>query len=253
MEPSNKQKVVELYKSFETGDAAPARYLKPDYIQHNLSIGDGLAGFKALMGHRPPGGFKATIVRLFEDGDFVFLHSEYDFFGPKVGLDIFRFENGQIAEHWDNLTAVQPKNPSGRTQTDGETAVTDLAKTEANKATIRGFVAEVLVGHQMDKLPTYLLPTFAQHNPAMADGIAGLGAAFAQFAQQGLVLDVTKTHRILGEGNFVLVVSEGRFGKGEPAAFYDLFRLENGKIAEHWDVIEPTLPKDQWRNQNGKF
>jgi hypothetical protein len=55
-----------------------------------------------------------------------------------------------------------------------------------------------------------------------------------------------------GEGNFVLVVSEGAFA-GKPTAFYDLFRVDNGKIAEHWDTIETILPKESWKNSNGKF
>jgi hypothetical protein len=42
-------------------------------------------------------------VRVFQDSDFVFAHTEYDFFGPKIGFDIFRFEEGLIVEHWDNL------------------------------------------------------------------------------------------------------------------------------------------------------
>ena len=44
-------------------------------------------------------------------------------------------------------------------------------------------------------------------------------------------------HKVLGEGNLVLVVSEGSFA-GAATSFYDLFRVENGKIAEHWDTIE---------------
>jgi predicted SnoaL-like aldol condensation-catalyzing enzyme len=50
----------------------------------------------------------------------------------------------------------------------------------------------------------------------------------------------------------VLTVSEGTFG-GAPTAFYDLFRVENGKIAEHWDVIETIPALADWKNQNGKF
>jgi predicted SnoaL-like aldol condensation-catalyzing enzyme len=57
---------------------------------------------------------------------------------------------------------------------------------------------------------------------------------------------------VLGEGNFVLVVSEGSFG-GRHTSFYDLFRLEKGKIAEHWDTIDSIPPREQWKNSNGKF
>ena len=71
-------------------------------------------------------------------------------------------------------------------------------------------------------------------------------------AKQGITMVYEKNHMLLGEGNFVLAVSEGTFG-GNPVAYYDLFRVENGKIAEHWDVIETIPPKDQWKNQNGKF
>ena len=42
-------------------------------------------------------------IRVFQDRDFVFARTEYDFFGPKIGFDIFRFEEGLIVEPWDNL------------------------------------------------------------------------------------------------------------------------------------------------------
>jgi predicted SnoaL-like aldol condensation-catalyzing enzyme len=45
-------------------------------------------------------------IRVFQDSDFVFAHTEYNFFGPKIGFDIFRFEGGLIAEHWDTLEAI---------------------------------------------------------------------------------------------------------------------------------------------------
>ena len=50
-------------------------------------------------------------------------------------------------------------------------------------------------------------------------------------------MEYEKNHMILREGNFVLAVSEGKFGKGEQTSFYDLFRLADGQIVEHWDVI----------------
>ena len=62
-----------------------------------------------------------------------------------------------------------------------------------------------------------------------------------------------KMHLVLGEGNFVLAVSEGKFGKGDHVAYYDLFRLEGGKIVEHWDIIQTIPSRSEWQNSNGKF
>ena len=196
------------------------------------------------------------MVRAFQDGDYVFTHTLYDFFGPKVGFDIFRFEEGLIVEHWDNLLEVQPPNPSGRTQTDGTADITDKEKTKANKATAKAFIEEVLLNGQMDKITTYINPVeYLQHNPAVADGLDGFGEAMKYFTEQGLSMKYDQLHMVLGEGNFVLTVSEGKFGKGEgePTAFYDLFRLADGQIVEHWDVIAAIPPKSEWKNDNGKF
>lgn len=61
-----------------------------------------------------------------------------------------------------------------------------------------------------------------------------------------------QVQKVLGEGNFVLTVSEGEFA-GRPTSFYDLFRVENGKVAEHWDTLETIPPKVEWKNGNGKY
>lgn len=252
---SNKEKTIAVLNSIETGDQTAIAYINPtNYTQHNLGVADGLEGFGEVLHHAPPQGFKANVVRAFEDGDYVFTHTEYDFFGPKAGFDVFRFEDGVIVEHWDNLIEIQKPNPSGRTQFDGATEVTDLDKTEANKNTVREFLEKVVINHEMDKLAKYINPNkYIQHNPAIADGLEGFGAAMQYFAENGLVMEFTKVHKVLGQGNFVLAMSEGKFGKGEHTAFYDLFRLENGQIVEHWDVIAPIQPESEWKNTNGKF
>ena len=255
MKLSKKDQVVALLNSFNTGDQTPISYINPNkYIQHNLDVADGLQSFGEVMHHAPPQGFKANVIRAFEDGDYVFTHTEYDFFGPKAGFDVFRFEDGKIVEHWDNLLAVQKPNPSGRTQFDGSTTITDLDKTEANKKTVRGFIENVLLNHEMDKVATYINPTnYVQHNPAVADGLDGFGNAMKYFAENGLVMEYTKLHKVLGQGNFVLTMSEGKFGKGDHTAYYDLFRLEDGQIVEHWDVITTIPAEADWKNTNGKF
>ena len=99
-----KKQVVDLLKAIETGASEPAGAIDATrYTQHNLGVADGLAGFGALLAQLPKGSARVSTRRVFQDGPFVFAHTEYDFFGPKIGFDIFRFENGKIVEHWDNL------------------------------------------------------------------------------------------------------------------------------------------------------
>lgn len=255
MELTKREKAIAVIESLENGSQEPITYINPEkYIQHNLAVGDGLEGFGQVLKNAPEGGFKAKVIRAFEDGDYVILHTEYDFFGPKAGFDVFRFEDDRIVEHWDNLSDITPPNPSGRTQLDGETTITDLDKTESNKQIVQNFLINVLVNGEAEKIPEYINPSkYLQHNSGIADGLDGLGAALQYFAENGMVLQYDKVHRVLGEGNFVLTVSEGKFGKGDHVSYYDLFRLENNKIVEHWDIIETILPQTEWKNNNGKF
>lgn len=253
-ELSNKEKVIALLKSIETGASEPASYINPNkYIQHNLSVEDGLEGFGNVLQALPKDSTKVNIVRAFEDGNFVVAQTEYNFFGPKAGFDIFRFEDGKIVEHWDNLQEIAEANPSGHTMFDGTTEINDLDKTEANKELVNNFVQDVLMGKNLNKFKEYFNgDNYIQHNPSIADGLSGLGNALEAMAKNGIEMKYDTIHMTLGQGNFVLVVSEGSFG-GNHTSYYDLFRVENGKIAEHWDVMETILSKDQWKNQNGKF
>jgi predicted SnoaL-like aldol condensation-catalyzing enzyme len=238
--PTNyKPQITELLKSIETGDAKPVGYINPGkYIQHNLAVGDGLAGFGAVLQALPKGSAKVNTVRVLQDGPFVVAHTDYNFFGPKIGFDIFRFEDGKVVEHWDNLQEKAAPNPSGHTMLDGATAVTDLDKTATNKALVRSFVDDILVNGKLEKLAGYYDgDNYAQHNPQIGDGLSGLGKALGDMAKAGITMKYSTIHKVLGEGNFVLVVSEGVFA-GKPTSFYDLFRVQNGKIAEHWDTME---------------
>jgi len=250
-----KSAVHALLRSIETGDPGPAAVIDPNrYIQHNLAAADGLAGFGALMQSLPKGSAKARPVRVFQDGAFVFTHTDYDFFGPKVGFDVFRFENGKIVEHWDNLQEKPlAPNPSQHTMLDGPTEAKDHEHTEANKALVAAFLDTILVNGRMEKLPMYIEgDRYTQHNPSIGDGLSGLGAALAEMAKHGIAMKYDRVHRVLGEGNFVLAASEGSLG-GKPTVFYDLFRVEGGKIVEHWDTIETIPPRSTWKNANGKL
>ena len=91
----------------------------------------------------------------------------------------------------------------------------------------------------------------AQHASEIGGGIGRLKDRIASVAKEGGQLYLTP-RRYVAEGNFVLVLTEGDLPSG-PTALYDLVRLENGKIVEHWDVLTPIPPRDQWKNANGPF
>ena len=250
-----KAQVVALLKSIESGDPAPVAVINPNqYTQHNLGVADGLSGFGQLLQSLPPNSAKVDTVRVFQDGDYVFAHTDYSFFGPKVGFDIFRFEHGRIVEHWDNLqTKPNTTNPSGRTMLDGPTQASSPDQTQANKTLVKSFISDVLIDGKLDQIEQYLdADNYRQHNPQIGDNLSGLSQALQAMADQGVTMEYQQIHLLLGEGNFVLAASEGTLG-GKPTAYYDLFRVESGKIVEHWDTIETIPPREHWLNDNGKF
>ena len=259
MASENITKALELIGTFATGDVEKAASLLAEgYIQHNLAYGTGRDAFVGSVQWLASAPAKTTVenVRAFEDGDKVFLHTVYNFAGAgeQVAFDVFRFDaDGKICEHWDNLAAKAEPNPSGRTQVDGQVEAKDLERTEANRELVRGFLADVMCGQRPEKTPEYFDgDSYLQHNTQIADGLSGLGAALAAMAEQGVSMVYDTVHMVLAQGDMVLGISEGTFG-GAPTSYYDLWRVEDGKIAEHWDVMETIAERDTWANENGKF
>lgn len=256
---SNKEIVGTFLTAVSQGDVDTIRDLaNPDYIQHNPFIPTGLEPFIALLPVLAEAGTTAENVRMFQDGDFVFMHNIWrnaePFGAPEmVAFDIIRVdENGRVAEHWDALQPLVSETVSGRTQTDGPTEATDLDQTEANKALAVALVRDVLMGEDPARITDYIsAESYAQHNPMIADGLEGIMAAVETLSAQNNMFQYTEIHAVLGEGSFVLTVSEGQWN-GTTNAFYDLFRMEDGMIVEHWDVIQP-VPTEGLANDNGMF
>ena len=256
---TNKEKALALINTFATGDTEKAKeLLAPGYIQHNLAYGTGAEAFVGSVAYLASAPVKTTVnnIRAFEDGDKVFLQTVYNFAGAgeQVAFDIFRFDaDGKIAEHWDNLAAKAEPNPSGHTQIDGYDSLEDIDKTESNRELVKNFLVDVMQGKHPEKTPEYFEgDTYIQHNTGIADGLSGLGAALEALGKQGIAMIYDTVHQVLAQGNYVLAISEGTFG-GAATSYYDLWRVENGKITEHWDVMETIAAKDTWANENGKF
>ena len=256
---NNKEIVGTFLGAVAKQDAETMRkFANADYIQHNPFVPTGLEPFIKLLPVLKEHGTYAENVRMFQDGDYVFMHNIWKNAAPfgadeMVAFDIIRIdENGKVAEHWDAMTVLVKESASGRSQTDGPSTVEDLDKTEANKALVISFINDIPMGKNPDKIAEYIsAEQYDQHNPQIKDGLNGLGEFFQYLASQNIVFKYNKLHKVLGEGNFVLAVSEGEL-MGKNQVFYDLFRVKNGKIIEHWDVIQ-EIPSEGLAHNNGMF
>lgn len=251
---TRKDQIRALLKSIETGDSGPVGVVdESKYIQHNPQTHEGSEGLAALFQRLSKTSPRVNIVRAFEDGDFVFAHTEYDFANRNIGFEVFRFEGNRAVEHWDNIQRRQGPNQSGRTMVDGPTEAVDPELTESNRALIQSFVQSVLVDGRFDRISGFIdEQNYAEHSPTLSDGTSLLRSALESAGESNRCIDYHRVHRVLAEGSFVLCVSEGK-NDGAHSAFYDLFRLAKGKVVEHWDTTEKIAPRNMWKNNNGKF
>ena len=234
------------------------KYAGERYTQHSTPVKDGKEGFIEFFAdfvQRNPDR-EIEIVRGFEDGQYVFLHAVQYLNGGElryVTADIFDTDDsGRLIEHWDMITEWSGDTVSGHTQVDGPTEPTDLDQTEQNKALVERFLTSVLVNGDWDNVVDYIsTETFVQHNPLIGDGLEGLLAYVESLGERGQFIVYEKVYKVVGQGSFVAVMSRLNLAGIDTAAI-DLFRVEDGLIVEHWDVMEEIMPPDQWVN-SGKF
>lgn len=255
------QTAKSLYlEGIRDGDlSAVERYTGDTYIQHSTNVRDGKEGFLEFFKN-----FVATtpqrdiqILRGMEDGNYTFVHAYQDLGTSEwVTMDFFRYdEEGKIVEHWDTINRYEGKaNPQGNNKINGATELKDLDKTEENKALVRNLLKNALMREgDPSTLDQYISSEkYIQHNPEVPDGLA----AFQALATApNRPLNYEDVVLMVGEGNFVATLSRATWKDSEKDAEYaqiDLFRVEDGKVVEHWDNVEKVLPKEKWVN-GGKF
>jgi predicted SnoaL-like aldol condensation-catalyzing enzyme len=121
-----------------------------------------------------------------------------------------------------------------------QAADTDLAK---NKAIVQGFWNDVFIARNVDASPRYLRPDYIQHDPHVPSGLIGFENFFRQtFAQTPASFKV-KVDKVVAEGDLVVTYTEftGTDPQGKPfsGTGFDMFRIQGGLIAEHWNQVEP--------------
>jgi len=133
-------------------------------------------------------------------------------------------------------------------------ALASDAHEEANKKIVIDFYDKAINQKDFAAASVYLGDKYIQHNPLAADGPEGL-KAFLEFAKQNIPTFRTEFKHVFADGDYVIVHAHARAKPDDPSdrgsAVMDIFRLENGKVVEHWDVVQPVPEKAN--NQNTMF
>jgi len=249
---------IALYmEGIRDGNARQAveKYTGDRYTQHSTGVRDGVEGFVAFFEpfiERNPDR-DIRVIRGFEDGSHVFLHAYQNINDGEaewVTTDFFDTDaDDRIVEHWDIIAPYTGATPSGHTATDGPTGITDLERTDQNKAVVAEMIKEVLILEgNSDRVDEFIAADDRQRYADVADGLDSL---------RQLVTDPANPVRysqivlLVGQGNFVATLCRAS-REGSPIAQCDLFRLEDGRIVEHWGNAEAIGPESEWVN-SGKF
>jgi predicted SnoaL-like aldol condensation-catalyzing enzyme len=111
----------------------------------------------------------------------------------------------------------------------------------ANKTLVFDFWRVVLQARHVDRAPEYLAEDYIQHNPNIATGRAAFVEFFGQSAPEPIKEAIDDLVRIVAEGDVVVLAFRrelpdlAREGQTYTTTWFDMFRIADGKIVEHWD------------------
>ncbi len=119
-------------------------------------------------------------------------------------------------------------------------------KVASNKRLVFDFWREVYEGGHMERVEHYLAPTYIQHNPNVPTGRDGFVAVFSKIAKPKIVEDhvTAPLIAILGDGDKVMMAFRREYddpqhpGQKYTTTWFDMFRIADGQIAEHWDPAQ---------------
>jgi predicted SnoaL-like aldol condensation-catalyzing enzyme len=113
--------------------------------------------------------------------------------------------------------------------------------TERNKSVVRDFYTTVLIGRNVDAAPRFVRQDYIQHNPQVPTGLNGFMDTFRERFAQKLPSDYKRELlNVIGDKDLVVIYMRqtwtGRDGQHHQALGFDMFRVQDGMIAEHWDA-----------------
>lgn len=254
---ANKRLVYDLWRTLiEARDTTLAeQYLAEGYIQHNPNADTGRAGvlaFFASLGAAQPvqERVQAPLVAIVAEGDYVAIARVDAYAEPRpyttTWFDLFRIEDGLVAEHWDHGRLPADGTPAAYVppaeNPDQDAALLSAdPQLAANKQLVHEMWRTLLDAQQVEEAPRYLAEGYIQHNPLANTGLQGFLTFFRQFAQPGPVQpDVANFIQIVAEGDLVVLATlrsyDGANGAPYTTTWFDMFRVNDGLLVEHWDT-----------------
>lgn len=235
------------------------------YIQHSPDLADGWEPVWGLLTNRPAGFSSTTKTWLgphgfLDNGNFLVMFREVDRgdgTGPGKIVDLMRFDSdGKYSEHWDIRQQLSEKTVSDHSETEAHATFTDnpvnysQQEEETNKTIVAGFLNMAFNGGEVDKaLDKYVHEDYVQHNPLIADGKKAVSAAFSSGKMPALCYDIKF---VLAQNDIVVAYSKVTSTQGV-SAVVDILRVRDGKLVEHWDVVESVPADKDMPHTNGMF
>ncbi len=232
MENLNKKLIIDFYSKVfgQVNEKFADSVIADNYIQHNPMVKTGKTGFMeflAILKQMPkPEHPKKPFMRFISEGNFVAVHSQIEFMGKENAVvDLYRIQNGLISEHWDAVQEIVDSIP----KVGGTVEFDNQEKSSVNKKIVADFIKQVLIEKQTDKSAEFL-------------------AANLNISDFGNDYETFQLHRLISEQNFVLTQSEVTQSENRFVQ-YDIYRLSDGLIIEHW-AVKQMIP-EKMAHSNG--
>lgn len=258
--------MLAIFKTSKTNDFDGFMDVAADpYIQHSPDLADGWKPVWDLMVNRPAG-FSTKKIDwlgnngLLDNGNFLVMFREVDRgdgTGPSKIVDLMRFDaQGKYAEHWDIRQPLSKQTVSGNSETGTADKFANMPvsysveQEEHNKKIAVKFLNLAFNQGQLDKaLDEHVDQGYIQHNPMIADGIEPVKQIFAQGKIPALCYDIKY---VVAQNDIVVVYSKVTSSAGI-SAVVDILRVRDGKLVEHWDVVEAVPADSEMPHKNGMF
>ncbi|WPV02548.1 nuclear transport factor 2 family protein [Mucilaginibacter sp. cycad4] len=236
---TNKQRVLSFYKQIvgQRKTELIPEFIVEDYKQHNPTVKQGRAGIIEMINYLktlppPPEGAKSPIVRSIQEGDFVVTHLDVQFMGKHMAVvDLFKLKDGMLIEHWDAIQPLPDESGKTVTSTNGTAEIDHSALAENSKLVVAQFYKAIIAKQSANQ---FIDTAYVEHDGSVFASGGGLVKYLSQPER------AIKIYRLIAEGDFVVVQSQ--FNRTHKTfVFYEIFRVAEDKIAEHWSV-EQAIP-----------